>query len=224
MNIYRGEQRTPEWFDLKLGLFSGSGVYNLIGQDSVKKVEGVKMLTMPTKLTKGGKTYVMSKVKEKLYGKRKETPTTYAMEWGTIHEDTAAIEYMDKFGVWASRVGFYYNDDFGSSPDRLIDPGRGLLEIKCAPVKHVDYCLLKNQEDIYKKEKAHFWQMYMAMYCTQRQWCDFVAFDPRLEGKFKHLRLHVVRIHRQDFIMNRLINALKLACAYRDEVLKELGI
>lgn len=220
MKISLVEQRSHQWFRLRLGLFTGSNVYKLVGKMNTKKIEGKKTLVLPTTLTQRAKTYIMQKVNEIVRKERKPTPTTDAMQWGVDNEEIAIREYQDRFKEFTTPVGFYYNKNYGSSPDQLVDPS-GALEIKCGPVKHLEYCLLKTQEDIQKKEKELFWQCYMVMLCAKRQWVDFVAFDPRLQG---HLRLHVVRVHRQDFIMSRLINALKLAVAYRDELLKQLGL
>jgi len=223
MKISLVEQRSDEWFKLRLGLFTGSNVWKLIGKMNIKKIEGKKTLVLPTTLTQGAKTYVMQKVNEIVRNERKPTPTTDDMQWGIDNEVDAIIEYRNKFKEFTIPVGFYYNENYGCSPDQLVDP-LGALEIKCGPVKHLNYCLLKTQEDIYKKEKELFWQCQMIMLCAKRQWVDFVAFDPRLEGEYNHLRLHVVRIKRKDHIMKRLINGLKLAIAYKLELKKQLGI
>ena len=37
--------------------------------------------------------------------------------------------------------------------------------------------------------------MLWQMACTDREWCDFVSFDPRLPG---HLQLFVVRFKRDE--------------------------
>ena len=37
--------------------------------------------------------------------------------------------------------------------------------------------------------------MLWQMRCTDRQWCDFVSFDPRLPD---HLQLFITRIERDD--------------------------
>lgn len=207
MKISLVEQNSPEWFKLRLGRFTGSKAHLLVGQDS-------------TKLTQKAKKYAFLKAKEIIYGERRETPTTKDMEWGNINEPIAAKEYQKKYDCFAHSVGFYYCDHYGSSPDKLVSKS-GVVEFKCAPVHHLDYCLLKTQEDIYKKEKLLFWQCYMNMLCTGRFWCDFVAFDPRLKN---HLRLHVVRIHRQDHIMKRLTDSLKLAIIEKQLKLNELGM
>lgn len=209
MKVSNVEQRTPEWFKLRLGLFTASQVHRLIGKSS-------------TTLTKGAKTYIMDKVKETIYKKAKETPTTEAMQYGIDNEIAAAKAYQIKFDIFAHSVGFVYNSNYGASPDKLIGEMGG-VEIKCPFSKHLDYCLLKTPEDLQRVEKAYFWQCYHGMLCTGRFWWDFVSFDPDPELP-EHLRLHVIRIERKDAKMKRLIDALKLAVIEKENKLIELGI
>jgi exodeoxyribonuclease (lambda-induced) len=209
MKVSNVDQRSPEWFKLRLGRFTASQVYKLIGKSS-------------TTLTKGAKTYIMDKVKEIAYNKVKETITTEAMQHGIDNEIKAAKAYQIKFDVFAHSVGFVYGDDYGASPDKLIGEDGG-IEIKCPFSKHLDYCLLKTPKDLERVEKGYFWQCYMNMLCTNRFWWDFVSFDPD-ESLPKHLRLHTIRIKREDYKMKRLVDALKLATIEKKRILKQLKI
>jgi len=60
----------------------------------------------------------------------------------------------------------------GASPDGLIGED-GLIEIKCLNIK--------NHNDIVKKEtlpKQYNLQIQFQLACTNREWCDFVAYHP----------------------------------------------
>ena len=62
----------------------------------------------------------------------------------------------------------------GASPDGLVGDN-GMLEIKCPNTStHVQTLL---DEKIPKK---YVDQMQWQMACAEREWCDFVSFDPRL--------------------------------------------
>ena len=207
MRTSNAPQTSPAWHKLKLGKFSASPVHRLIGRDS-------------SKLTKGAMSYIMEKVREEVYQQEKEVPTTDAMVWGKDNEALAAKEYQIKYNVFARTVGFIYSEHYGASPDRLVGELGG-IEIKCPLTRHLDNCLIKDSEQLLKKEKGYFWQCYMNMLCTGRLWWDFVSFDPRLTN---HLRLHVVRIERKDIHMTKLVQALKLAIEEKKNILMELGI
>jgi len=207
MRVSNAPQTSPAWHKLRLGKFTASQVYRLIGRDS-------------NKLTKGAISYVMEKVRETVYQQEKDTPTNDAMIWGTEHEALAAKEYQIKYNVFARTIGFVYSDHYGASPDRLIGELGG-IEIKCPLTKHLDNCLIKSSEQLLKHQKAYFWQCYMNMLCTGRLWWDFVSFDPRLTN---HLRLHIVRVERKDIHMAKLVQALKLAIEAKKNILRELGI
>jgi predicted phage-related endonuclease len=73
----------------------------------------------------------------------------------------------------------------GASPDGLVGLF-GLVEIKCPnTATHIQTLLDQKVPEKYNT------QMQWQMACTQRQWCDFVSFDPRMaEG----LQLFIKRV------------------------------
>jgi hypothetical protein len=91
------------------------------------------------------------------------------------------------------QVGFVVHSKInraGASPDGLIGDD-GLIEIKCPNSStHIEY-ILGYTEAPSEYQPQMLWQMA----CTERQWCDFVSFDPRMP---EHLQLFVVRFHRDD--------------------------
>ena len=44
----------------------------------------------------------------------------------------------------------------------------------------------------------HRYQIQMQLACTERQWCDFVSYDPRLPDEY---RLYVQRVERDDLFI-----------------------
>ena len=72
----------------------------------------------------------------------------------------------------------------GASPDGLVGED-GLIEIKCPNTS----TMLEYLEDRTIPQKYRL-QMQWQLAVTGRDWCDFVAFDPRLP---EHLQLLVIR-------------------------------
>jgi hypothetical protein len=75
----------------------------------------------------------------------------------------------------------------GCSPDGLVGED-GMIEVKCPnTATHLDTLLNGTIPDKYRK------QMQFQMACADREWCDFVSFDPRLPAE---MQLWVKRIPR----------------------------
>jgi hypothetical protein len=71
----------------------------------------------------------------------------------------------------------------GGSPDGLVDDD-GIIEMKAPTSKtHI--------ETLLSEECEHLPQIMGNLACTQRKWCDFVSYDPRLP---KHLQLYIRRV------------------------------
>ena len=77
----------------------------------------------------------------------------------------------------------------GASPDGLVEDD-GLTEIKC-PNTATHIQTLLDQKIPRKYETQMLWQLE----CTDRKWCDFVSFDPRMP---EDLKLFVKRFERDD--------------------------
>jgi hypothetical protein len=76
-----------------------------------------------------------------------------------------------------------------ASPDGLVGDD-GCLEIKCPNSStHID--TLKSGQVAHK----YILQMQWQMVCANRQWCDFVSFDPRMPD---NLSLYIQRIERDN--------------------------
>ena len=161
------EQRSKEWFASRCGHVTASRVADVIAK------------------TKSGYSasranYMAQLVAERLTGKPAESFSNAAMEWGTETEPYARAAYESKADVLVDEIGFVLHPSIafsGASPDGLVE-SEGLVEIKCPnTATHIDYLLGKQVPPKYKPQMA--WQLA----CTQRDWCDFVSFDPRLPEK-----------------------------------------
>jgi hypothetical protein len=106
-----------------------------------------------------------------------ESPPSFWMEWGTEHEPVAVDEYEKQTGRKTRQVGFAipdWTEEYGGSPDRLVDPD-GLLEVKCpAPETLIGYHAAGVLPSDYVP------QVQGLLWITGRQWCDFYAWHPQL--------------------------------------------
>jgi len=120
--------------------------------------------------------YKMDVVTERLTNVPTEFYVSNDMVWGKDKEEDAKEAYIEITGKNVINVGFINHptiDYCGASPDGFVEDG--LVEIKCPKSKtHLNYII---DDKVPEKYKA---QMILQMMCTERKWCDFVSYDPRL--------------------------------------------
>ena len=173
------DQRSDEWFAIRIGKVTASRVSDVLAK------------------TKSGYSasrdnYMAQLVCERLTGQKAEGFTNASMQWGTETEPLARAAYEALKDVLVDEVGFVPHPTItmaGASPDGLVDQD-GLLEIKCPnTATHIDTLLSDSVPTKY------FTQMQFQLACTGRKWCDFVSFDNRLP---EELQLFVKRVPRDD--------------------------
>jgi len=169
------EQRSDAWFTARLGKVTASRVADVIAK------------------TKSGYSasrdnYMAQLICERLTGQQGESFTNAAMTWGTETEPLARSAFEAYADVMVEEVGFVPHPrirDSGASPDGLVGLF-GMLEIKCPnTATHIDTLLTQTVPGKYMT------QMQWQMACCERQWCEFVSFDPRLP---QDLQLFVKRV------------------------------
>lgn len=131
--------------------------------------------------------YAAQLVCERLTGEKAETYTNAAMQWGTDTEPHARAAYEFRTDNAVELVGFIDHPRIamsGASPDGLVGAD-GMVEIKCpASSTHIETLLGSTIPERYRLQMT--WQLA----CTERRFCDFVSFDPRLP---EHMRMFVQR-------------------------------
>lgn len=157
-------QGSPEWFAARCGKVTASRVADIIA----------KTKTGPSA---SRENYLAQIVCERMTGKPAESYSNAAMAWGTEQEFFARAAYESAKDILVQEVGFVVHpliEDAGASPDGLVGLF-GLVEIKCPnTATHIQTLLDQKVPEKYNT------QMQWQMACTQRQWCDFVSFDPRM--------------------------------------------
>ena len=175
MKIKNVEQRSREWFAMRLGVITGSRCKNVFKSNNL--------------------TFVDELIAERLSGEIVESPTTPAMQHGIMMEPVALDAYRLQTGNDAREIGFCIHDEhdfLAISPDSLVYENGipiGGVEIKCPSTKkHVEYLRMNKIPAEYKSQIMHYFIVIDSL-----QWMDFVSFDLRIQKK-----LFIFRIHRDD--------------------------
>lgn len=197
-------QRTDEWRAARLGRATGSRISDIIAQ------------------TKSGYStsranYAAELIAERLTGVAQESYQSSAMKWGIDCEPQAVAAYEFLHDVTTDAVGFVEHPTIpmsGASPDRTIGE-HGLVEVKCPLVAtHIETLLNR------KVPAKYLHQMQWQLACTNRQWCDYVSFDPRLPPR---MSLFVMRIERSDLGIEMLEREVKAFLAEVDDTFNKLS-
>lgn len=201
------EQGTPEWHAQRRGRFTSSRFGDLMKNGRSKDSIGDTALS-----------YILEITYEMVTGESVGFTGNAATEWGNEYEPIAIAHYEGVTGNVVDNVGFcaHPSESYaGGSPDGLIGSD-GMLEIKCP------YNGLNHAKNIIKGEfiSTYQWQVQGNMWVTGRKWCDLVSFDPRFTGEKK---IHIVRIDRDDSMIEQLEQRVKEASVLLRDYLEALG-
>ena len=197
-------QRSPEWFAARCGSLGASQLADALAK--TKSGWGASRANLRAKL-----------VVERLTGQQEDGFASAAMQWGVEKEEEARIAYSFLTGRNVVEVGLYKHPTIiGShaSPDGLVD-GDGCIEIKC-PNSSTHIEVLKTNQVAHK----YILQMQWQMVCANRQWCDFVSFDPRMP---EHLMMYVQRIERDNEMLKTLETEVLIFLMEVEEDVKALS-
>ena len=197
------EQGTQEWLLERAGCATASRFADV-------------MATIKTGEAASRRGYRMQLVTERLTGNPVQGYTNAAMQWGTEMEPYARQAYEARTGVIVEQTGFVKHPSIpwcGASPDGRID-SHGLVEIKCpTSTTHLEWIEGK------KVPPEHIPQIQGQMWVDNRQWCDFVSFDPRFPDK---LQLFVIGVVRDDAYIAGLEKQVKEFLVEVDEMVQRL--
>lgn len=173
------EQRSNEWLSERAGKVTASRIADVMAKTK-------------TGYGAGRANYMAELVAERLTGVPKQGFMNGAMQHGIDTEPQARAMYELELGVTVVEDGFVRHPTIantGASPDGLVGED-GLVEIKCPnTATHIE-TLRGGAID-----RKYVLQMHWQMICCERDWCDFVSFDPRLPIE---MQLHVQRIERDE--------------------------
>jgi putative phage-type endonuclease len=203
LSAYKGiEQGSEEWLKIRLGKVTASGVADVLAKTK-------------TGVSASRGNYLVKLAIQRITGQIEESYTNDAMQWGIDNEAQARVAYEIASNCFVDQIAFVEHPTikwFGASPDGLVNED-GLVEIKCPNSStHWEYFKAK------APPKKYYIQMQAQMACTNRKWCDFVSFDPRMPDKSKLL---IVRVPRSNEFISDIENEVQ---QFLDEVQVEVNL
>lgn len=182
--LIKAEQRSEAWFEARLGRPTASRFGDIIAYTR-------------SGYSASRKNYRAELVVQRLTQTIPETFTSSAMEWGVENEPVARLQYELETGNEVEDTSLWLHDEIeaGASPDGLVGKD-GCLEIKCPnTATHLE--TLRSG----KVPRQYVAQVQGQMWITDRQWCDFVSFDPRLP---ENAQIFITRVYRDDTYIQQL--------------------
>jgi len=196
MNEIELVQGTDDWLRARLGKVTASRIADVMAKTK-------------TGYAASRANYASQLVCERMTGMVEPGFTNAAMQWGTEKEPEARSVYEFVHGEQVDLVGFIDHPTIamsGASPDGLIGTA-GLLEIKCPNTATHIGTMMDG-----KPANKYWLQMQWQMACAEREWCDFVSYDPRMR---EDLRLFSTRIARDDAAIAEIADEI---ARFQDEV------
>lgn len=189
--IIECEQGSPEWFEARRGLPTGSRFSDVLAQG-----EGIVRAK-----------YMRQLAGEIITGKVMETYSNEKMDRGKEQEPDLRTAYCYDANVDVERIGFVKMNPqlcaVGCSPDGFVGED-GMVEFKSAE-PHVLIEILEKQKTPTKQMP----QIQGNLWITGRKWCDLViGWSDHAPGWGK-LPLYVTRIRREEAYMGTLSLALR---------------
>lgn len=170
-------QRSPEWFEIRLGCVTASVVGKALGRVKRSNERTKEALVLMDELAAERITGVPAK-------------HINALQWGLQHEDEARATYAFLTNAEIKQVGFVRHPTIanaGCSPDALVG-AVGALEIK-APTSGTHLRTLLADA----VPEDHLPQLHWILACTRREWIDFMSYDPRFPSELQYFQKRVER-------------------------------
>ena len=178
---------------------SGDWLAARVGRVTSSRLKDVCNFRKDGKSSADREKYLLEIVTERLTGQPVPHFVNSAMQHGTDNEPVARLDYAWTRQVQVEETGIWVADDlpFGGSPDGLIGDGDGIIEVKCPwnSCVHVE-TLLNGMPD------EHKYQIQGNLLATDRIYCDFISYDPRMVDG---LKLYVQRVLRDDDMIKTIV-------------------
>ena len=180
-------QRTLEWHQQRLGKFTASEIYKLMG---------IKALGLT------GQSYAFDKAVEELFGEVEDNFVSYDMERGIELEPLAFAKFKELKSfdfIDVTECGFFnLTDNAGASPDGLVGED-AILEIKCPKANTFFKLVATNEID-----DKYLYQMQMQMMSTGRSKAHF--FNYYIFDGLEYW--HEITILKDDAICDKILNRI----------------
>ena len=195
------EQRSNEWFDIRLGRFTASEIHKLMG------VQG---------LGETGKTYAIEKAIEVISGKNEDEIISQDLKRGIELESLAFNKFKEiKFYEFLNVENtsfFEFGEHSGASPDGLVS-NNSTLEIKCPR----DLKFFKIVADG-KIDNTYIWQMQHQMLCAEKEQTYFFNYILNKGKEYWHEIIVPRDENKIDLIKKRLEEAIEIKLNYIEKI------
>ena len=180
-------QGRPEWHAARIGKITGSRFKDVLSRRGATRANYMRELLLERKTGRAVQGFYNAE-----------------MEWGLQTEPQARAYYEKITRTKVEQVGFIdhpleqYRGYVGVSPDGLLGSA-GCIEIKCPNTStHLEYIA----KDVLPSKYVA--QVQGVMWVTERRWCEFISFDPRVpENPYWH-----VYVMRDESYINKLAAAV----------------
>lgn len=197
---------SPEWRAARRGLVTASRF-----KDVCTKSRNGKKWYGET-----ARSYAMDLIAEMLTSEPAEEMHTSSMDHGNSFEREAIEAYQAAtFNlVQPGKLVMPWPDRrIGGTPDGFVGK-QGIVEVKC-PFNSAIHLKTITYE---KMPTEHRYQVQGNLWLTDRQWLDFICYDPRINQP--HLRLYIDRVMRDDILIRTEI--APVVSAFEDAVMQML--
>lgn len=189
-NLLEPDQRTEQWYADRAGKFTGSRFVDVLAKPK-KAYQDLLDQIVVERITG---TFVDSGM------------DSYALKWGREVEPFARQAYQFETGSIVDLTGFVSHKTYlfvGASGDGTVGKDGG-TEFKCPknPIIHLNRFVEGMKEDEFMP------QVQGCIWVYDREWWDWVSFDPRMP---QHLRFYRQRVYRDDKYINNLEHAIMVA-------------
>jgi putative phage-type endonuclease len=196
------EQRSNEWYEQRLGRFTGSEIHKLMG------IKGLGLT---------GEGYAFEKACELVFGRNEEDSfMSFDMQRGVQYEPIA-FECFNRLNeenfISAQQCEFFEYDTFaGASPDGIVSDN-AVLEIKCPKPETLFELIATNEID-----KKYQYQMQMEMLCAEKEKAYFFNYGI-WNGREIH---HTVEVQRDEVIIAKIKERIAEALILRDRYVEQI--
>ena len=193
------QQGSQEWLNARLGRATASNFS--------------KIVTSTGTISKQLEKYALELATEMLIIEPEQGFKSDAMQRGNDLEPEAREVYQQHTFNIVDEVAFFDCDDYGYSPDGLIDKD-GLVEFKCpSATTHTKYLFEDRLPVEYKA------QCMGGLMVTGRKWIDFCSYHPNFQDDKK---LFIIRVERDEEFIKKLKAGIDKVIELRDEFINKI--
>lgn len=223
-NVAELIQGSRAWFEMRLGLFTGSKFPAIMtggrakGQEWGETAYGViRQVYLERDLTEVG---------TQLYIEEMMTKEFRQTQWGKKYESFARSRYEELTGDVVLETGFMKHNIFGfvgGSFDGTIVNKNKIAEIKCPydPLIHMANCEIEELDEKHK----YYSQIQGNIEIAGVESCDFVSYDPRRSSnKIKIINVprdeaHIIKLFERVAIGERAVHYMFLGLSCESSVI-----